>query len=153
MKWQRQWRWIWKSAIAGLCGSLAHFLLLYLKSITGILPGFQPYHSLQSTLSAWTGGNVNPLVPWALSFLNGFTIVGFAFGRSYSRLPGDNGAIKGAMFGLGMWVVMGTVFFPIIGLGIFATATGLGLRPAMFSLAMILTYSVVMGVVYQALRR
>ena len=89
MKRRRQWQWIWKSAIAGLCGSVAHFLLLYFKSVTGILPGFQPYHSLQSVLSAWTGGNVNPLVPWALSFLNGLTIVGFAFGRSYSHLPGD----------------------------------------------------------------
>ena len=100
--------WIWKSAVAGLCGSLAHLLLMYFKSKSGLLPSFQPYQSLQLALSQWTGSNVNPLVPWALSFLNGLTIVGFVFGRSYSRLPGSNGAAKGLLFGLLMWVVMGT---------------------------------------------
>ncbi len=144
--------WIWKSAIAGLCGSIAHLLLMYLKTASGLLPTFQPYQSLQFALSQWTGNNVNPWVPWALSFLNGLTIVGFAFGRSYSRIPGSNGAIKGLLFGLLMWVVMGTVFFPLIGLGIFASGIGLGIRPALFSLGMLLTYSVVMGLVYQALR-
>lgn len=144
--------WIWKSAIAGLCGSLAHFGLMYFKSASGLLPSFQPYHSLQLALSQWTGSDVNPWVPWALSFLNGLTLVGFAFGRSYSRIPGRNGATKGLLFGLMMWVVMGSVFFPLIGLGMFATGTGLGIRPALFSLGMLLTYSVVMGLVYQWLR-
>ncbi len=142
---------IWKSAIAGLCGSLAHFLLMYFKSKSGLLPSFQPYQSLQLALGQWTGSNVNPLVPWLLSFLNGLTFVGFAFGRSYSRLPGRNGATKGLLFGLVMWIVMGSVFFPLIGLGIFATGIGLGGWPALFSLGMLLSYSVVMGAVYEAL--
>jgi hypothetical protein len=34
----------------------------------------------------------------------------------------------------------------------FATGIGLGGWPALFSLGMLLTYSVVMGLVYQALR-
>lgn len=147
-----QRHWIWKSAVAGLCGSIAHLLLMYVKSASGLLPAFQPYQSLQLALSHWTGDNVNPWVPWVLSFLNGLTIVGFAFGRSYSRIPGSNGATKGLLFGMVMWVVMGTVFFPLIGLGLFASGIGLGIRPAMFSLGMLLTYSVVMGLVYQALR-
>ena len=84
--------------------------------------------------------------------MNGLAIVGFVFGRSYSRLPGSNGAAKGLIFGLVMWVVMGLVFFPLIGLGVFATGTGLGGWPALFSLGMLLAYSVVMGLVYQALR-
>lgn len=143
--------WIWKSAIAGLCGSVAHSLLMYFKAVSGLLPTFEPYQSLQLALSHWTGSNVNPLVPWALSFLNGSTLVGFAFGHSYSRLPVRNGAAKGALFGLAMWLVMGTVFFPLIGLGVFATGTGLGISPALFALAMLLAYSVVMGVVYESL--
>ena len=102
-------------------------------------------------LGQWTGSNINPLVPWLLSFLNGLTIVGFAFGRAYSRLPGRNGATKGLLFGLVMWIVMGSVFFPLIGLGIFATGIGLGGWPALFSLGMLLSYSVVMGAVYEAL--
>ena len=143
--------WIWKSAIAGLCGSFAHSLLMYFKAVSGLLPTFEPYQSLQLALSHWTGTDVNPLVPWALSFLNGSTLVGFAFGRSWFVLPGRSGATKGVIFGLAMWLVMGSVFFPLIGLGIFATGIGLGVWPALFALAMLLAYSVVMGVVYESL--
>lgn len=91
------------------------------------------------------------MVPWALSFLNGSTIVGFVFGRSYRLLPGRGGAVKGLIFGMFGWVMMGFLFFPLLGLGIFATEIGLGASPALFSLAMLLTYSIVMGVVYARL--
>ena len=43
---------------------------------------------------------------------------------------------------------MDLIFFPLLGLGPFAMQLGLGLRPALFSLGMMLTYSVVMGAVY-----
>ena len=53
---------------------------MYLKSQAGLLPAFQPYESLQATLGHLTGGEVHPIVPWALSFLNGSTILGLASG-------------------------------------------------------------------------
>lgn len=112
---------------------------------------FPTYESLQLALSHLTGGRVHPVVPWLLSFLNGSTITGFSFGRLYPHLPGRAGAIKGLSFGVSCWTVMGLLFFPLLGLGVFATSIGLGLWPAPFSLAMLLTYSVVMGVVYDAL--
>ncbi|OCK61229.1 DUF6789 family protein [Bradyrhizobium sp. LMTR 3] len=143
--------WIWKAAIAGFCGSAAHTLLMYLKSRTGLLPAFQPYENLQVALGRLTGGRVHPLIPWALSFLNGATILGFLFGRVYPWLPGKGGAAKGATFGIFGWVLMGFIFFPLLGLGLFATALDLGLEPALFSLMMLLTYSIVLGVVYAAL--
>lgn len=43
--------WIWKSAVAGLCGSIAHSLLMYFKFRSGLLPTFQPYDNLQAALS------------------------------------------------------------------------------------------------------
>jgi len=43
------------------------------------------------------------------------------------------------------------VFFPLLGLGLFATNLDLGIEPALFSLAMLLTYSIVLGSVYAAL--
>ena len=143
--------WIWKSAIAGLCGSIAHSLLMYFKLRSGLLPTFQPYANLQTVLSVWIGRDVHPLVPWALSFLNGSTFVGFFFGLSYRWLPGDNGSTKGLIYGAFGWVAMGLLFFPLLGLGLFANHLGLGVWPALFSLAMLLTYSVVMGMVYSAL--
>lgn len=142
---------IWKSIAAGIAGSIAHSLLMYLKSREGLLPSFQPYDNLQATLSHLVGSAVDPIVPWALSFLNGSTLVGLVFGYSYQRLPGKTGVTKGAVFGVFGWIIMGLVFFPIIGLGFFALDAGLGISPALFSLMMLLSYSIVMGIVYNAL--
>ena len=143
--------WIWKAVVAGLAGSVTHSLLMYFKSRTGLLPAFQPYRSLQLALGHWTGVEVSPIVPWVLSFLNGTTVLGFLFGRIRRLLPGTTGAIKGLTFGLLGWLLMGLVFFPLLGLGPFAIAVGLGLQPALFSLAMLLTYSMVLGTVYSGL--
>jgi hypothetical protein len=55
------------------------------------------------------------------------------------------------IYGVLGWAIMGLVFFPIIGLGFFALQVGLGISPALFSLAMLLAYSVTLGIVYGAL--
>jgi hypothetical protein len=143
--------WIWRSVIAGSAGTIVHFLFMHLKSWTGLLPSFQPYQSFQVALSHWVGANVPAIVPWGLSFLNGMAILGFLFARINRLLPGRNGATKGLMFGLIGWMFMGLIFFPLIGLGPFATGIGAGIGPALLSLAMVLAYSVVLGTVYVAL--
>ena len=143
--------WIWKSIVAGTAGTIVHFLFMYSKAHTGLLPAFQPYQSFQAALSRLAGTHVPAFVPWALSFLNGMTILGFLFARAFRFLPGRSGATKGLTFGVNGWVFMGLVFFPLIGLGPFATGIGLGVGPALLSLAMLLTYSIVLGTVYAAL--
>jgi hypothetical protein len=144
---------IWKSLAAGLCGSAAHSGLMFLKSRMGLLPSFHPYEDLQQKLSELVGGSVHPLVPWALSFLNGAVVLGMLFGRTYRLLPGRSGAAKGFVFGVFGWLVMGVLFFPMLDRGLFATGAGLGLLPALFSLLMLLTYSMIMGIAYSALNR
>lgn len=143
--------WIWRSIIAGSVGSIVHFSFMYFKSRVGLLPDFQPYQSFQTALSHWVGTNVPAIVPWALTFLNGMTILGFLFARTHRLLPGRTGATKGLAFGLIGWVLMGLIFFPLIGLGPFAIGVGLGVGPALLSLVMLLTYSIVLGTVYVAL--
>jgi hypothetical protein len=145
--------WIWKPLIAGLSGTLVHFFFMYLKSRAGLLPSFQPYQSFQYALSQWVGADVPAIVPWLLSFLNGMAILGFLFGRIKGLLPGRNGVSKGLIFGLVGWVLMGLIFFPSIGLGVFAFQAGLGIAPALLSLVMLLTYSVVLATVYVTLDR
>jgi hypothetical protein len=142
---------IWKPLVAGLCGSAAHSGLMLLKNRMGLLASFQPYEDLQRALSQLTGSPVHPLIPWALSFLNGSVLLGFLFSRTYRLLPGRSGAAKGFVFGVLGWIVMGVLFFPMLGRGFFANKAGLGVQPALFSLVMILTYSVIMGVAYSAL--
>jgi len=55
------------------------------------------------------------------------------------------------VFGFAVWVAMGLIFFPAIGKGWFAAQTGLGIAPTLFTLAMVLTYSVTLGVAYSVL--
>ena len=109
---------------AGLAGSAAHSCLMILKSRAGLLPSFQPYDDLQRLLGDLVGGSVGPAVPWLLSFANGALVLGFLFGRTYRLLPGRSGAVKGLVFGLIGWILMGLVFFPLLGRGLFATGRG-----------------------------
>jgi hypothetical protein len=144
---------VWKPLVAGLCGSAAHSGLMFLKSSMGWLPTFQPYRDLQHALSELLGNPVHPALPWALSFINGTLAIGFVFALIYRRLPGRSGAAKGFAMGLIGWMAMGLLFFPLLGRGLFATDAGLGLLPAAFSLVMVLTYSVFLGITYAALDR
>lgn len=141
----------WRSIAAGLCGSAAHSCLMILKSWAGVLPSFQPYDDLQRALSHLVGSSVHPWVPWALSYFNGAVVLGFLFGHTYRLLPGRSGATKGIIFGLSGWIVMGLLFFPLLDKGLFATQAGLGIIPGLFSLLMILTYSITLGVAYSLL--
>jgi hypothetical protein len=143
--------WVWKPAVAGLCGTAAHYGLMYFKARTGLIPSFQPYQALQAALSELAGRNVHPLVPWLLSFANGMAVLGFVFGRLYRYIPGRSGLVKGLVFGVGGWLVMNLLFLPLIGLGLFGSATGLGIQPALFTFAMMQAYSLVMGQVYAIL--
>ena len=142
---------IWKSLAAGLCGSAAHSGLMFLKSWMGWLPSFHPYEDIQAALSRLVGGSVSPAIPWALSFLNGAVVLGILFGRLYRVLPGHSGAAKGVVFGIFGWMAVGVLLFPVLDQGLFASRAGLGARPAMFSLAMLLTYSIIMGIAYSVL--
>jgi hypothetical protein len=143
--------WLWKSMVAGLCGTAAHYALMYFKARTGLLPTFQPYQALQTALGNLVGHDVHPLVPWLMSFVNGMAVLGFAFGRLYRSVPGRDGLIKGLAFGVAGWLLMNIAFLPLIGLGVFGIAAGLGIQPALFTFAMVQTYSLVMGQVYAML--
>jgi hypothetical protein len=148
-----RFNWIWKSLIAGACGSAAQTTLMLLKSRTGLLPGFEPYETLRVAMSQLVGGQVAPVVPWLLSFLNGSTVIGLLFGRLFHRLPGRSGLAKGFILGLAGWLLIGTLLFPALGYGLFARSAGHGLLPAVASFAMIQIYSLVLGLVYAAMER
>ena len=142
---------IWKSLIPGLCGTATHSCVMFLKYWTGFLPSFHPYEDLQRTLGNLVGSSVHPVVPWALSFLNSIVVLGFLFSLIYRLLPGRYGVVKGFVFGVFGWIVLGLIFYPALGLGLFATHVGLGVLPGLFSLLMVLSYSIVVGIAYSAL--
>ena len=130
-----------------------HSLLLLVHSKTGPLPEFQPNEDIQRSLSWLTGTDVHPAVAWLLLFVNGAVIWGFIFGQTYRFLPGNRPWRKGVFFGVCAWFVMGVIFFPLVERGLFAVGLGLGIAPAVLMLAMLLTYSVTMSLVYDFLNR
>jgi len=147
------WQRIWKSAISGLSGSVASTALMYFKSRAGILPSFQPSENFRLAAGYLIGEDIQPEALWLMSYLNGSTAIGLVFAHLYRYLPGSSGATKGIVFSLCGWLVMNLLAFPLVGLGSFATAIGLGVWPSAFSLVMLATYSVAMGLVYDVLER
>lgn len=139
--------------VPGTCGALAHALLMYLKTRLGWLPAFAPYERLQAALTTLSGSDVSPLVTWALSFVSGATVLGFLFARVYRLLPGTGGLVKGAAFAVLAWALMNLLLFPAIGLGFFGLAAGLGAAASLFSLAMLLAYSMVAGLAAAMMQR
>ena len=146
------WARIWKAGISGLCGSGASTALMYFKVRAGILPAFQPYEHFRIAAGKLVGHDIHPDLLWLGSLLNGSTVIGLIFGCLYRYLPGG-GASKGLVFGFCGWLFMNLLAFPLVGLGSFAFGVGLGVWPALFSLVMLSTYSVAMGLVYAALER
>jgi hypothetical protein len=144
---------LWRAVVAGLCGNIAHGTLMFLKERMGWLPTFQPYQDLQRMLGEAFGRSVQPALPWVLSFVNGTLIISLVFSLIYGRLPGRSGAAKGFVLGLVGWGAMGLFLFPMLGRGLFASGIGLGIWPAAFSLAMVLAYSIFVGIAYAALDR
>jgi hypothetical protein len=143
--------WFWKAAISGLAGSIVTNTLFFLKARLGILPAFVPYAELQRTLTALTGTDVHPLVPWLLSFVNGSLVLGPLFKLIQPKLPGERGFAKGLYFGFIGWLLVSFVFLQLIGLGLFGANAALGIWPAAMMLAMLLIYGVVTGAVHDRL--
>ncbi|WP_064742419.1 DUF6789 family protein [Bradyrhizobium sp. ORS 375] len=151
---KHSYRWIGSSLVASGCGTLAHMALMELKTALHILPQFDPSSALLKTLSPLFANVTHVQAPlWLLSQLNGAFLIGLLFGRFFHRLPGRSGLAKGFLLGLAGWLLLGIVLFPAIGLGPFGLSLGLGAGPALFSLAMIEAYSLVLGAVYAVLQR
>ncbi|CCE03458.1 DUF6789 family protein [Bradyrhizobium sp. STM 3809] len=154
MTMKRSYRWIASSLLASGCGTLAHMGLMELKSGLHILPQFDPASALLAALSPLFANVTHVHAPlWLLSQLNGAFLIGLLFGYFFHRLPGRSGLAKGFLLGLAGWLLLGLGLFPAIGLGPLGISLGLGAGPAVFSLAMVEAYSLVLGVVYAALQR
>ena len=140
--------------MASSCGTLAHTGLMELKSRSGLLPDFDPSASLRTALSSLVAGAIpQEALVWLLSPLNGAALIGLLFGRFFNVLPGSNGLTKGLILGCAGWLLLATVLFPALGIGIFAFSLNLGFGPALFSFAMVQSYSLVLGFVYAVLQK
>jgi len=136
------------SLLAGVGASSVHVALMAIKHRFGLLPEFEPYEDMQRLLSSMTSLSFEEPLSWLLSFINGAMVLGFVFGKLFIHLPGRTTIAKGAVFGLAAWLVLGLGLFPLAGRGVFALELGLGVRPAALMLVMLMTYSIVMSLLY-----
>jgi hypothetical protein len=139
------------SLVAGLCGSVAHWVLMATRDFVDFIPEFQPYYDVQRVLHSVIGSTSMSSVTWVIPLVTGALFVGFVFGKIYFYLPSSNFIYKGIAFGIFAWLTMGLMFFPFVGHGVFAIELGLGIKPAVLMLGMLLTYSLTMSVVYDRL--
>jgi len=130
-----------------------HSTLMLVHSRTGPLPEFRPDADMQRVLTWVAGSDLHPFISWLFLFINGGVIWGFLFGQSYRFLPGQRAWQKGLLFGLFAWALMGFVFFPLVGRGVFAIQLGLGIGPAILLLLMLTAYSITMSCIYALLNR
>jgi hypothetical protein len=54
---------------------------------------------------------------WLFPYINGAVILGFVFGRLFTRLPGSTAIVKGGAFGFAAWLVMDLGLLPLAGRG------------------------------------
>jgi len=136
------------SLLAGLGASTVHIALMAVKHRAGLLPGFEPYEDLQRLLSSMTALSLESPYSWLLPYINGALILGFVFGRLFTHLPGSTAIVKGGAFGFVAWLAMGLAILPLAGRGVFARELGLGVQPAALMFAMLMTYAIVMSLLY-----
>jgi hypothetical protein len=139
------------SLLAGFGATTVHIALMAIKHRAGILPTFEPYDDLQRLLSSLTNLSFDSPLSWLLPYVNGALILGFVFGKLFAYLPGRTPIAKAAAFGLVAWLIMGLGLLPLAGRGIFARELGLGVLPALLMLAMLMTYAIVMSLLYASL--
>jgi len=136
------------SLLAGLGASTVHIVLMSVKHRVGILPDFEPYEDLQRLLSSMTELSFEGPFSWLLPFINGALILGFVFGRLFIHLPGRTAIAKGSTFGFAAWLVVGLGLLPLADRGLFAFKLGLGVLPGVLMFVMIMTYAIVMSLLY-----
>lgn len=139
------------AAIAGVSGSLAQGLLMFVKRWLDILPGFQPYSMMQQRLGEMTGDLMTPYLIPLLGFVNGALVLSYLFGKLYDKIPSEHGLMKGMLFGTFGWLLFNLSLFPMLGYGFFVSNLHLGALPSIFSFVMIQSYSLVLAFAYAKL--
>lgn len=129
-----------KGMISGFAATVALSVIMVMKSALGLAPEL----NIIAMLSGMLG--VGPLLGWITHFLIGVVLWGLLFATLEPRLPSDRHWLNGVMFGVGAWLLMMTVFMPLIGTGFFGMQLGITVPIMTFLLHVI--YGAVLGSVY-----
>lgn len=131
-----------RAALGGFVGTLAMTALMY-----WVAPMMGLHMDIAAMLGSMLGGS------WAagmmMHVLNGTVIFPAVYVYAlYGRLPGS-AVIKGATWGVVLWLVAQVVVMPMMGGGVFSSAAG-GMMAAMGSLVGHVLYGSLFGVIASA---
>ncbi len=134
-----------RGAIAGIAATVAMSLLMIVGMITGIAPMPEPIPKALAALAL--GAAPQPLLMGTAILAHlGY---GAFWGGLLFGLHDDAGLREGLGMGAALWVVMGLVFLPVLGWGIFGT--GMDPRIAVATLVLHLVYGLALAPSYEAL--
>jgi hypothetical protein len=131
-----------RAALGGLVGTLAMTAMMYI-----VAPMMGLRMDIAAMLGSMLGGS------WTaglmMHFVNGSLIFPAIYAYAlYGRLPGSP-AVRGALWGVVLWLVAQTVVMPMMGAGLFSSAMG-GMMAAMGSLVGHILYGGLLGAIASA---
>jgi uncharacterized membrane protein YagU involved in acid resistance len=114
--------------------------------MTGMTYVVAPMMGLEMDIAAMLGGMLG--IGWTggllAHFMNGTVVFALIYALAlYGRIPGSP-AIKGALWGVGLWLAAQLVVMPMAGAGVFSAGAG-GMMAAVSSLVGHLVYGVLLG--------
>lgn len=132
-----------KGMLAGLVATVVLSLLMLMKGAMGLMPALDSIGMIAMMMGASTA------VAWGVHFMIGAIVWGGAFALLEPHLPGGELWLKGAVFGIGAWLIMMLAMMPMAGAGFFGLQ--LGIMAPVMTLMMHMVFGAVLGGVYAML--
>lgn len=133
---------IGKGLLAGLIATIVLSAPMVMKSSMGIMPELD----LPRMIAGMMGAADRPLIGWAIHFMIGVGIYGFAIALLGNHLPGSSGVARGMIIGFVGWLIMMIMLMPMAGAGMFGMS--LGIMAPMMTLVLHLIFGAVLGWTY-----
>jgi hypothetical protein len=131
--------------LAGLAATIVLSVLMVGTSAIGLTPGVDAIEMLRQLGAEHFGLPDSPVAGWIAHLAIGVALWGLVFAGTYETWPGAP-AMKGAVFAIMIWLLMMSMFMPMVGAGFFGT--NIGLAAPVATLVLHLIFGVVLGAVF-----
>ncbi len=128
---------------AGFVATVVLSGLMIMKQMMGMMPDL----NVIAMLTHMSGAS-SPIAGWVMHFMIGSVIWGGLFAFFYDRIPGGSAMLKGAVFGIGAWLLMMVMVMPMAGAGLFGLDFGMA-APVM-TLMLHIIFGIALGLTYGA---
>ena len=134
---------------AGFAGTTAMSALMLLNDRFLFVAQTDLVTDLRRVIYILTGWKPTFLLGWLFHLIFGSYVLGCSF-AVLSNYLGGRPAIRGLLFGFGIWLLQMVTAFPVLGYGLFGYGSALGPTEALASLALNLVYGLVLGLAFDS---